>query len=177
MAEKENEKENENDDISEEEASGGKSKMMIIIAVVVLALIGGGAALFLGGDEKAADSNDTAEKEGTPPAKQAPIYLTVKDPFVVNFSAQSKGAARYLQIKLKVMARSQDTIDAFTLNTPAIQHELLLLFFAQKYDALNTTKGTKLLQKQTMATINKVLKAENNSGELEAVYFTSLIMQ
>jgi len=167
----------ENDDIEiTEETGGGKSKkMIIIIAVVVLALIGAGAAMFLGGgDEEAATDEAT---EAAAPVKQAAIYFTVEKPLVVNFKDQSQGAVRYLQVKLKVMARDQATIDAFNLHTPAIQHELLMLLLGQKYDELSTTAGTKALQQQTLTTINKVLKAEEHQGELEAVYFTSLIMQ
>jgi flagellar FliL protein len=163
------------DDIDATEDSGGKSKkMIIIIAVVVLALIGGGAAMFLGGDEDVA-TDEAAEAAA--PVKQAAIYFAVEKPLVVNFKDQSQGAVRYLQVKLKVMARDQATIDAFNLHTPAIQHELLMLLLGQKYDVLSTTVGTKALRQQTLATINKVLKAEDHKGELEAVYFTSLIMQ
>ncbi|PHS26608.1 MAG: flagellar basal body protein FliL [Methylophaga sp.] len=161
-----------------EEGGGGKSKKMIIIiavVVVVLALAGaGGWFLMAGGDNEAAEGE---EAEEVAPVKQTPIYATVEKAFVVNFADQSNDEVRYLQIKLKVMARDQVVIDAFTLNTPAIQHELLMLFFDQKYDALNTAEGKNTLKKQSLSTINNVLKAEQTEGELEAVYFTSLIMQ
>lgn len=162
------------DDVEIIDEGGGKSKkMMIIIAVIVLALIGGGAALFLGGDEP----SEEEVAEDAVPVKQTPIYVSVEKPLVVNFKDQSKGAVRYLQVKLKVMARDQTTIDAFTLHTPAIQHELLMLLLGQNYDDLSTTAGTKALQQKSRSIINEVLKAEKHSGEIEAVYFTSLIMQ
>jgi len=157
-----------------EEGSGKSKKMIIIIAVVVLALIGGGAAMFLGGGDEVSEEEAA---EAAAPVKQAAIYFSVEKPLIVNFQAQSNGAVRYLSVKLKVMARDQATIDAFTLHSPAVQHELLMLFLGQKYDELNTTAGTKALQQQTLSTINEVLKAEEHEGELEAVYFTSLIMQ
>ncbi|MBL1321140.1 MAG: flagellar basal body-associated FliL family protein [Methylophaga sp.] len=164
------------DDIDLSEEGDGKSKkMIIIIAVVVLALAGAGGWFFLaGGGDEAAEGE--AAKEVIQ-VKQTPIYATVDKAFVVNFADQSNNEVRYLQIKLKVMARDQAVIDAFTLNTPAIQHELLILFFDQKYDALNTQEGKSALKEQSLSTINKVLKAEQTEGELEAVYFTSLIMQ
>jgi flagellar FliL protein len=164
------------DDVDLSEEGGGKSKkMIIIIAVVVLALAGAGGWFFLaGGDDEVAESEAA---EDVTPVKQTPIYATVDKAFVVNFADQSNDEVRYLQIKLKVMARDQAVIDAFTLNTPAIQHELLMLFFDQKYDDLNTLEGKSALKEQSLSTINKVLKAEQTEGELEAVYFTSLIMQ
>lgn len=157
-----------------EEASGSKLKL-IIIAVVVLALVGAGAWFFLGGDDSPEAADESAETAA--PVKKPAIYYSLEKPLITNFSEQSGGAVRYLSIKLKVMARDQSTIDAFTLHSPAIQHELLLLFYGQKYDDLNTTAGTKALQQKTLDTINGVLKAEKNEGEIEAVYFTSLIMQ
>ncbi len=164
-------------DLSEEGGEGKSKKMIIIIAVVVLALAGAGGWFSLAGgdDEDAAAEGEAAEEVVL--VKQTPIYATVEKAFVVNFADQSNDEVRYLQIKLKVMARDQAVIDAFTLNTPAVQHELLILFFNQKYDVLNTPEGRSTLKEQSLSTINKVLKAEQTEGELEAVYFTSLIMQ
>jgi flagellar protein FliL len=161
------------DDIEIIDARGKKSKLVIIIiAVLVLVLVGVGAMMFLGGDDKPA-----VKDEAVVSVKQTPIYYSIEKPLIVNFSEQSKGAVRYLSVKLKVMARDQVVIDAFKLNEPAIQHELLMLLLGQKYDDLNTPEGTKALQQQTLATINEVLKAEKTPGELESVYFTSLLMQ
>jgi len=155
-------------------ASGGKSKLMIIIiAVVVLLLAGVGVMMFLGGDDEPA-SEDVA---AVATVKQTPIYFAIDKPLIVNFSDQSKDAVRYLSVKLKIMSRDQAVIDAFELHQPAIQHELLLLLFGQQYDVLMTTEGTKELQKQTLITINEVLKAEKTTGEIESVYFTSFLMQ
>lgn len=162
------------DDIDVTEAGGGKSKLIIIIlAVVVLVLIGVGAMMFLGGDDESAKEAETEVST----VKQPPIYHAIEKPLIVNFGEQSQGAVRYLSIKLKVMARDQAVIDAVILNEPAIQHELLMLFFGQKYDELNTPEGTKALQEKTLSTINEVLKAEQTPGELESVYFSSLLMQ
>lgn len=162
-------------DIVSEEKSNPKL-LIIIIAVLLLAIIGLGAMIFLGGDDKDTDNaNDDTKKSSV---KQAPIYYAVDTPFVVNFSDQSQGEVRYLQIKLKVMARSESVIEAFVLHIPAIQHELLLLFYGQNYDNLNTSEGTKALQLQTLEKINELVSLDPSlEGNLEAVYFTSLIMQ
>jgi flagellar FliL protein len=161
------------DDIEIIEEGGNKSKfLIIIIAVLILMLAGLGAMMFLD-DDKSAVANESVAVA----VKQTPIYYTLEKPLIVNFGEQSQGAVRYLSVKLKVMARDQLVIDSFTLNEPAIQHELLMLLLGQKYDELNTVEGTKTLQQKTLVTINEVLKAEKTSGELESVYFTSLLMQ
>lgn len=161
------------DDIDVSEESAGMSKkLIIIIAAVLLLVIGGAAAFLLGGD-----SDEAEVAEEVKPTKAPPIYHAVEKAFIVNFNTQSNNAVNYLQIKLKVMARDQAAIDAFILHTPAVKHELLMLFFSQNYDALNTREGTDALRQQTLETINAILSKENHSELLEAVYFTSLIMQ
>jgi len=161
-----------------DEGSGGKSKMMMIIIVVAVLAIAGVAYFFLaGGDAPKEGTAATKDVAPAPVKKQTPIYATIEKPLVVNFSAQSKNAVRYLSIKVKVMARDQATIDAFKLHMPAIQNDLLLLFFGQKYDDLNTTAGIKKLKTKTLETINNILKTEKQQGKINAVYFTSVIMQ
>lgn len=163
------------DDIDVVEDGSGKSKkLIIIIAAVALVVIGAAAAFFMMGSDDNAEDAAAVEAE---PVKAAPIYHAVDKAFIVNFATQSNNTVNYLQIKLKVMARNQEAIDAFILHTPAIKHELLLLFFSQNYDALNTREGTDALRQQTLATINAILKAEQHTKLIEAVYFTSLIMQ
>jgi len=157
-----------------EEASGGKSKMLIIIAAVVIILGGVAAFLLMGGDEK---PDEAATDDAAAVVKQAPIYFSIEKPLIANFSAQSNEAVRYLSVNVKVMARDQATIDAFTLHLPAIQNDLLLLLFGQKYDELNTSAGKKALKKEALTTINAVLKAQGYDGEINAVYITKLLMQ
>jgi flagellar FliL protein len=53
-----------------------------------------------------------------------------------------------------------------------------MLFYSQNYDDLVTGDGTKALQQACLDTINQILKSESSlENELEAVYFTSFIMQ
>jgi flagellar FliL protein len=161
------------DDIDVAEKSGGNSKLLIIIiAVLVIALAAVGAMLLMGGDEKPEEAQTTSAA----PVKSSPIYYAVETPFIINFYEQSKGAVRYMSVKLKVMARDQAVIDTLTLNMPMIQHELLLLFYAQDYQTLSTM-GTKDLQDKVLATINETLAKDFGANQLEAVYFTSFLMQ
>ncbi|MEX1201222.1 MAG: flagellar basal body-associated FliL family protein [Methylophaga sp.] len=161
------------DDIDINPGKSKKKLLLGIIIVVILAVAGLAAAYFLSGDD-----NDAESTESTEAAKAAPIYHDVKDPFIVNFGKQSNDAVRYLQIKMKIMARNQQAINDFVAHEPAIIHELLMLFFSQNYDDLNTSEGTRALQQATLETINQQLAtlADNQKG-IEAVYFTSLVMQ
>lgn len=165
------------DDIDVENTSGGNSKLLIIIiAVLVLALAGLGAMFLLSDDKNDAEVTENTAAEASAKIKAQPIYFSVDAPLIINFAKQSNDAVRYLQVKLKVMARDQAVIDNFQLNLPAIQHEVLLLLFEQNYEELATT-GTKALQEKVLNKINDVLKSQAGTGQLEAVYFTSFLMQ
>ncbi len=127
----------------------------------------------MSGDDNDAESTETAEAPKTPP-----IYYDIKDPFIVNFGKQSNDAVCYLQVKMKVIARNQQAIDDLAAHEPAIIHELLLLFFSQNYDVLNTSGGSREFQQATLKTINHQLaELADNQQDIEAVYFTNLVMQ
>jgi|SRR5690554_3372166 len=154
------------------ELKQGMSKATQIIAVLVLLI-----AASAGGYWWSAHSTAPAD-EIVLYTKAAPIYYEVATPFIVNFSEQSDNQVRYLQIKMKVMARNQNAINSFAQHEPAIVHDLLMLFYSQNYDDLSTTEGTQALQQASLNTINEFLTRQNaSSGNLEAVYFTSLVMQ
>jgi flagellar FliL protein len=160
-------------EVAEVQADKKTKLLIIVIAVLLIAVAALMVVMLLGGDDKAQAETETSEQ-----VKQPPIYHSVEEPFIVNFSEQSNGAVRYMQVKMKVMARDQMVINAFTYHLPALQHELLALFYSQNYDDLQSSEGTKALQQQCLDTINQVLKAETTlENELEAVYFSSFIMQ
>ncbi|GAB4290761.1 MAG: flagellar basal body-associated FliL family protein [Methylophaga sp.] len=161
------------DDIQVVEENNSKTikLLLFIIAALLLAVIGLGAYMLTKGDKQ-----QTVEQSET--GSQSPVYYTIQEPFIVNFSEQSNGQVQYLQVKMEVMARSQAVIEQTKIHLPAIQHELLMLFYSQKYDGLLTSEGIQALQQACLQTINRILRSETPmEGELEAVYFSSFIMQ
>lgn len=162
-------------EVVEEKTNKTTKLLLIVIAVLLLAVIGLGVFMLMANSDKGSSTDTEATSSSV---KQPPIYFAIEDPFIVNFSEQSNGAVRYLQVKIKLMARSQAVIDRVKMHLPAIQHELLMLFYSQKYDELQTSEGSQALQQASLATINQILKSETSlEDELEAVYFTSFIMQ
>lgn len=164
------------DDIEVAEQNNKTTKLLIvIIAVLLLAVIGLGVYMLMAAD---GGSDEQAAEETATVGKQPPVYYSIDDPFIVNFSKQSNEQVRYMQVKMKVMARSQAVIDSVKVHLPAIQHELLMLLYSQNYDDLQTSEGTQALQAACRQTINRILQSETSlEDELEAVYFTSFIMQ
>ena len=115
--------------------------------------------------------------EDEEPTSPQAIYYSIKDPFTINFLAQSKEKARYLQIKVTLMARDQAVIKSAELNLPMLQDALRSLFSEQSYDLVSSIKGRKALQAKSLKTIKTILKEETGKDNLDAVYFTSFILQ
>ncbi|MBF0264284.1 MAG: flagellar basal body-associated FliL family protein [Gammaproteobacteria bacterium] len=175
----------------EEEPPKSKKKLIIIIAaaVVLLILLGvGGFFMFSGGDEPvaqegaAAEGNDAAKDEKAAPPEEEreileenAIYWPVEPPFVMNFEGKSK--AKYMQIKVVGMSRSQKSMAAFKKHMPAIRNELTFLFGSQKYVELSTPSGKEQLRAEIIETVNDIIKSHGGGRGLSTVYFTSFVMQ
>ena len=112
--------------------------------------------------------------EGTP---SKAIYYAIPEPFTINFLNQSRHKVRYLQIKVSLKSTDADAIKGAKQNLPMIQDALLDLFSDQSYDQANSIEGRILLQQDTLKTIQAILKEETDNDAIDAVYFTSFILQ
>lgn len=161
-------------------AGKGRGKLLLIIIVstaVVLIGAGVGAAMWLtsGAKHGSAKAAVKAEEKATPPAGP-PLYLPLDPPFVVNFDAEQ--AVRFLQIAVQVMTRDPATLELLKNNDPVVRNDLLLLFGNQKYAQLATREGKEALRNQALDDLRKVIgQAGGHPERLEAVYFTSFVMQ
>ncbi|MCP4089724.1 MAG: flagellar biosynthesis protein FliL [Gammaproteobacteria bacterium] len=175
-------------DLGEEQQGGSKKKLIIIAgAAVLVLLLGGGAAwFFMSGDEEAApesaeteqadgDEKDTdADKDGG--KEQGPALYRSLDPvFVVNLPPDS--GAKMMQIGVNLMMRSPKLLEFVKLNDPMIRHQLLNLFSVQDAKALRKRSGKEKLQGEALEAIQKIVKEQGGPGKVEAVYFTSFVMQ
>jgi flagellar protein FliL len=159
-----------------QDAAGSAKKkpwlMIAVVALVVLGGIGGGAWYFLAGG--APKGEDAAQKEAA--AKAPPIYVALDPPFVVNFEAEQ--LVRFLQVTVQVMSRDPQTAEIVKANDPVVRNDLLLLLGNQKYEKLATREGKEQLRIQSLGTVRKVVTNAGGKGEqVEAVYFTSFVMQ
>ncbi len=112
------------------------------------------------------------ESEKTPP-----VYYKIEEPFTINFVNQSQKRARYLQIKVALMATSQEAMDSAVLNLPMIQDELRTLFSQQTYESVTTLQGREKLDSLATERVQKVLQEETGNSDIKKVYFTSFILQ
>lgn len=165
--------EDEDLDLGAEHVGFSRKKLIIItVGVVLLLAIGLGVGwLLMDGEEATAqDAPEELVVEEQLPA----IYLPLNPVFVVNLPPGGK--ARMLQVGVQVMVRDPALVEFLKHNDPMVRHNLLSLFGNQQDAVLRDRKGKEKLQAEVIKMINQILK-EHNGGEIEAVYFTSFVMQ
>ncbi len=156
-------------EVSTEPKKSKKGLLIGIGAAFLLAAGGGGAFVLMGGKDDSAKAK--AEAAAALPAQ----YYALTPSFVVNLA--DADSSRYLQADVQLMTRDPETFKALELHAPAIRNRLLLLFGTQSASALTDRPGKEKLQKQALAEVRALLKAEKVPGKLEALYFTSLVTQ
>lgn len=173
-------KKEKEEDLDLDVKSGGKSNTVLLIALIVLLLLvgGGGAAFFLmGGKDKSAkdDAAATTEHKAEEIKDKETHYLRLGKEFVVNLENTSK--VNYLQVEIQVMAHKTEPLDLIKQNMPVIRNKVMLILSSQKYEEVNTPKGKEKLRKEIKQAIQAILHEESPKANIEAVYFTSLVMQ
>lgn len=125
-------------------------------------------------DGEATDGGEEGGEEGGGGNTPA-IYLPIDPAFVVNFASQGK--ARFLQITVEVMTRDETVPDKVKLHMPVIRNNLMLLFSDQSYDNVSTLDGKEALRESALEVVQQILEEETGDPGVEAVYFTSFVMQ
>ena len=155
-------------------AKSGSSKKLIVIIALVLAIAGGAGWYFLGRADTPAAEKTAAQKKAE--SKLPAQYIALDPPFVVNFDAGS--TARFLQVAVQLMTRDPETVEFLKQHDPVIRNDLLLLLGNVRYEDVQTREGKEALLQSSLEAVRKILKAEGAKPEkLEAVYFTSFVMQ
>ncbi|MGD9164528.1 MAG: flagellar basal body-associated FliL family protein [Chromatiales bacterium] len=169
-----NEKEAEDLDLGEEKP--GKGKLIIIISAAALLLIGAGAAayflLFSGDDEAAPEANEQVAEEAQ--VEQGPVqYLPLEPPFVVTLP----GKPSLLQVGISVRFVGDELAEFVKHNDPMIRHNLLNLLSTVEANKLKDRAAKDSLQQRMLDELNRVLKDLKAPGQVDALYFTSFVMQ
>lgn len=149
----------------------------LMLGIALLCSAGAGAATYfvVGGSKSDAES-DEGEDETEEVALPAPAsYLALDPAFVVNL--ESADEARYLQTEVQLMSRDALALEAAKVHVPLIRNSLLMLFGQQRPEALSSREGKEKLQLAALGEVQKVLQAETGKPVVEAVYFTSFVMQ
>ncbi len=132
------------------------------------------------GDKASAKSKEDDKKKAVKKDKDAPraqaLYVTLEPPFVVNFPPGKP--AKFLQISMDIMTRDPAMAQFLKDNNPLLRNDLLMLFGNQEYESVVAPEGRESLRTLALETVRGVVKKEGGKpADVEAVYFTSLVMQ
>ncbi len=153
----------------------GVLPLMTAIVLVVGGLFIAGVLPGGGGHAAVEEAHGGGEDEAESTAGLPAVYIPIDPAFVVNFASQ--GRARFLQITVEVMTRDPKVPEHIEQHLPVIRNNLMLLFSSQTYDSVNTLEGKEVLREEALSVIQEILQEETGDAGVEAVYFTSFVMQ
>lgn len=166
---------------------GGMMKIILLVngLLLVIGIIVGAAMFFMGGDDEQKPEvqqdtevlEDAAGAGGAPKKKSkgTPIYIPLHPAFVVNFENQEQ--VSFLQVDIQIMTYDASVESALKTHMPAIRNELLLLLGGKQYHEINTREGKRALSQEAIQVIQDVLKSVGEPNSIQALYFTSFVMQ
>lgn len=152
-----------------------KSRKGLIAGIVgaVVVLGGAGGAWLAFADNKDAEGADSKPAEV---AKLPPQFVALDPPFVVNF--QPGSSSRFLQVAVQVMTRDPEMVAKLEHLSPIIRNDLLVLFGNKQVAEVSSPEAKEALRAATLEAVRKIVAAEDGEPDaLEAVYFTSFVMQ
>jgi flagellar protein FliL len=163
------------DDAPATEGTPTKSRKGLFIGIAAaVVLLGGGAGAYFAFAGKGEDKHDAekAKAEARLPAQ----FVELEPPFVVNF--QPLSPVRFLQVTVQLMTRDVELVHMLEHNAPIIRNDLLLLFGNKQVAEVSSSEGREALRAAALETVRGIITAEGGKPEaLEAVYFTSFVMQ
>lgn len=164
--------ENDELDLTVTAPKPGPKRGRLIAIIAALLILGGGAGAYAMFAGKAAPADKAADAA---PQKKPEFFLPLDPAFVVNF--RDDEAVRYLQVGVTVMTHDATSLDLVKEAQPVIRNELLMLFSGQNYATLIDAAGKQKLQAQALAAVQKIIKERAGKPGVDALYFTSFVMQ
>jgi len=148
---------------------------LILVLSVALLLVTSVCAYSLLALHKARGLSAELAARGAPASPSAELYLPVEPALVVNF--HDDDSIRYLQVGVTLMSHEVRAINVAKDADPVIRDALIALFSNSDYTAASSPGGRAKLQQQALAAVRKVVQARMGRPGIEAVYFTSFVMQ
>lgn len=152
-----------------------RRSLVIPVLIVALLLVTGVCAYALLALHKAQDDTAALATKGHPVVASAELYLPVEPALVVNF--HDEDSIRYLQVGITLMSHEVSAINVAKDADPVIRDALIALFSNSDYAEGSSAAGRARLQVQALAVVRKVVKARLGRPGIDALYFTSFVMQ
>jgi flagellar FliL protein len=155
------------------EAAPPKKRRWPLLVAVVVILAGAGGGYFWYAQHAAQAAAKT--KGAVAKVTKAELYLPLEPAFVVNF--RDDESLRYLQVGITLMAHDQAAIDTAKAADPVIRDAMVSLLSSQDYSIISNAAGRQKLQAQALSAVQKVVAARLGRPGIDALYFTSFVMQ
>lgn len=149
----------------------GPSKMIWIMGVALLAMAGVCAYVLLG----ARQAHPATPEEPKVAMSKQEQFLPLDPPFVVNFKDDQ--SMRYLQVGVSLMSHDPAALAAAKDAEPVIRNALVMLFSSQDYTILSDASGKQKLQAEALQAVRQIVQKRVGRPGVEALYFTSFVMQ
>jgi flagellar FliL protein len=101
-------------------------------------------------------------------------YIPLKPAIITNY--QSKKLS-YIKVEITLQVTGNETAEAIDRHLPYIRHNLVMLFSRQEEGTLASAEGKSRLKEDALAAVISVLDSENEPTEIEAILFTSFIVE
>jgi flagellar FliL protein len=154
-----------------------RSPLVIGLAVALLAVscVCAYALTAMRGHDKAATPATSKEAQAKPTTTQPEYFLPLDPAFVVNF--RDDDSMRYLQVGVTLMSHDQASLDTVKSVDPIVRNALVMLFSRQDYSILSDPTGKQKLQAEALDAVRKIVAARTGKPGVDALYFTSFVMQ
>jgi len=149
----------------------------VLFAVLLSVAAAGGVSWFVLHKATPAGAEGEAGHEGDKPEvpKSPANYFALDPAFVVNL--EDARSQRFLQVQIQVMTRDADLLKDLEHHAPHLRSALLLLLGQQRAADLATREGKEKLQADVLAEVQRIILEETGKTGIDAVYFTSFVMQ
>jgi len=176
--------EEENNETEAPEESGGGLVKKLMMGGMALVLVGGGifagpAVMNIISPPPAEDEGEGVVEEGEEApeeSKQPALYVSLHPPLVVNIK-DAVGETHFMQITMEVMARDQELLNSVREHAAVIRNNLILLYSTAIYEDVTTREGKEKLLSDGLQEIKSAMLDLVGDDGIEALYFTTLIIQ
>lgn len=159
-------------DAAADTAKPSRAPLLIGAVLLVLGLAGGGYFWQSRAATQARDGKSAAIEDAKPE-----IYLALEPAFVVTFREGDSDALRYLQVGITLMAHDQAAINIAKGADPVLRDGLVSLLSSQKFDVVTQTAGREKLQADALEAVRKIVRKRLGRPGIDALYFTSFVIQ
>lgn len=163
---------------TETPAAPPKKRRLLKILLPLLLLLGaagGGAWYFLQDREAPAPGKPGAAKAAKAVPAKPPVFATL-EPFTVNLQ-HDDASPQYLQVGLTLKVADLTVVEAVKLHTPEIRNRVLLLLTGKSARDISTVAGKQALSAELAREIGQPLAGSVPAAAINAVLFTSFVIQ